>query len=118
MSVRGRSACTAHYPWRALRCPGALRTAFEADGAVPSPLFRRSVAHKRHIGDGRVKALLRTAVGLSVAASLALGVATSPAFGASRTTIDDFMTGLACVESSGRYNALNVVSGSYGKYQI
>jgi len=65
-----------------------------------------------------VKALLRTAVGFSVAASLAFGVAASPALGASRTTIDEFMTGLACVESSGRYDALNVVSGSYGKYQI
>jgi len=70
------------------------------------------------MGDGRVKALLRTAVGFSVAASLTLGVAASPALGARRTTIDDFMTGLACVESGGRYDATNVVSGSYGKYQI
>jgi hypothetical protein len=65
-----------------------------------------------------VKALLRTAVGFSVAAALALGVAASPALGARRTTIDDFMTGLACVESGGRYDALNSASGSYGKYQI
>lgn len=28
------------------------------------------------------------------------------------------MTGLACVESGGRYTARNPVSGSYGKYQI
>jgi len=35
-----------------------------------------------------------------------------------RLTIDDFMTGLACVESGGRYDALNPSSGSYGKYQV
>jgi hypothetical protein len=29
-----------------------------------------------------------------------------------------FMTGLACTESGGRFDALNVKSGSYGKYQI
>jgi hypothetical protein len=45
-------------------------------------------------------------------------VAASPALGARRTTIDDFMTGLACVESGGRYYAVNSFSGSYGKYQI
>jgi hypothetical protein len=32
--------------------------------------------------------------------------------------IEHFMTGLACVESSGRYDAVNPMSGAYGKYQI
>ena len=32
--------------------------------------------------------------------------------------INTFMTGLACVESSGRYEALNPVTHAYGKYQI
>ena len=35
-----------------------------------------------------------------------------------RLTIGQFMTGLACVESSGRYEARNMRSGAYGKYQI
>ncbi|HUG46795.1 MAG TPA: hypothetical protein VMP67_00100 [Candidatus Limnocylindria bacterium] len=33
-------------------------------------------------------------------------------------TIVHFMTGLACVESSGRYTAVNAESGAIGKYQI
>jgi hypothetical protein len=61
---------------------------------------------------GTLRAISLVAV---VATSMALP-ATSLA--ARRVTIDDFMTGLACVESSGRYDALNASSGSYGKYQV
>jgi len=37
---------------------------------------------------------------------------------ASAVTIEEFMTGLACIESSGRYSAVNAESGAIGKYQI
>lgn len=37
---------------------------------------------------------------------------------ASAVTIEQFMTGLACIESSGRYSAVNAESGAIGKYQI
>ena len=37
---------------------------------------------------------------------------------ASHVTIEQFMTGLACIESSGRYSAVNAESGAIGKYQI
>jgi len=33
-------------------------------------------------------------------------------------TIGEFMTGLACVESGGRFEAVNKVTGALGKYQI
>lgn len=33
-------------------------------------------------------------------------------------SIDHFMTGLACIESDGRFTAVNPRSGAYGKYQI
>ncbi len=36
----------------------------------------------------------------------------------SDVTIEHFMTGLACIESSGRYAAVNPDSGAIGKYQI
>lgn len=55
---------------------------------------------------------------LLVVACLALG---TPAVTSARqltVDIDDFMTGLACTESSGRYEALNAFSGAIGKYQI
>jgi hypothetical protein len=35
-----------------------------------------------------------------------------------RIEIDDFMTGIACVESVGRYDAVNRRSGALGKYQF
>lgn len=35
-----------------------------------------------------------------------------------RIEIEHFLTGLACVESGGRYGAVNRQSGAYGKYQI
>lgn len=36
----------------------------------------------------------------------------------SRLSIEQFMTGLACTESHGRFDAENRGSGAYGKYQI
>jgi hypothetical protein len=54
-----------------------------------------------------------------VVACLAIG---SPAVAGARRAatvgIDAFMTGLACTESGGRYDALNRFSGAMGKYQI
>ena len=68
-----------------------------------------------------MRTFLRTAVGICVGLSVALGAFASaplPAAAAQRISIDDFMTGLACTELGGRYTALNTSSGSYGKYQI
>src|SRR4051794_4596334 len=69
----------------------------------------------------RVQPTLRRATVLTIALLLVvimtLAVPTA-ALGAHRMRIDDFMTGLACVESGGRFDALNPSSGSYGKYQV
>lgn len=67
----------------------------------------------------RRRAALATLLALAVVGSgqlvipAAAGPRTEP-----RIAIDDFMTGLACVESGGRYGAENPSSGAYGKYQI
>src|SRR5687767_10092115 len=65
---------------------------------------------------------LRLVAALSLALAL-IGVgdwlpAAGAPRGAPRITIDHFLTGLACVESGGRYAAVNRRSGAYGKYQI
>ena len=59
----------------------------------------------------------RFAAAALVAATLASAIA-SGATAAPRIGIDAFMTGLACVESSGRFTALNQRTGAYGKYQV
>jgi len=59
----------------------------------------------------------RFAVAALVATTLAATIA-SGATAAPRMGIDDFLTGLACVESSGRFTALNERTGAYGKYQV
>jgi hypothetical protein len=48
--------------------------------------------------------------------AIAPGVTARP--GDRRIDIDAFMTGLACIESSGRFTAVNKRSGALGKYQI
>jgi Bacterial SH3 domain len=59
-----------------------------------------------------------------LSASVLLAVSTiaasvgSTALAAQRIGLDDFMTGLACVESSGRFTAFNAASSAYGKYQV
>ena len=62
---------------------------------------------------------MRTTLASSLlVACLALG---TPAVASARqpsVDLGDFMTGLACTESSGRYEALNRFSGAMGKYQI
>ena len=58
---------------------------------------------------------------LVVAAVLALGSAMAGSQGtlaARRIDLHEFMTGLACVESSGKFTAVNERSGAIGKYQI
>ncbi|HUR16151.1 MAG TPA: SH3 domain-containing protein [Candidatus Limnocylindrales bacterium] len=35
-----------------------------------------------------------------------------------KINIDSFLTGLACTESSGRFDAVNQVTGAFGKYQV
>ena len=62
---------------------------------------------------------MRTIIARSLlVACLALG---TPAVASARQPIvdlDAFMTGLACTESGGRYEAMNRFSGAMGKYQI
>lgn len=71
---------------------------------------------------GTVIRLRRAAVLLVVLSVLAAGQAANPAPAEARGDqhigIDHFMTGLACIESSGRFTAVNPKSGAYGKYQI
>ena len=62
---------------------------------------------------------MRTIVVTSLlVASLGLGVPVAAGGRELTVDIDDFMTGLACTESSGRYGVINPISGSLGKYQI
>src|SRR4051795_13014644 len=57
------------------------------------------------------------AVALLLVVTTTLAVPAS-ALGVRRIGIDEFMTGLACVESGGRFNAFNPGSRSYGKFQV
>lgn len=64
----------------------------------------------------------RVRLSLAVLAIAVIGLS-APASGISaterpRVDIDGFMTGLACVESAGRYEARNRLSGALGKYQF
>ena len=65
----------------------------------------------------RVATALLLALCVLVGGQLALPAAAGPRNG-DRITIEQFMTGLACIESSGRFTATNARSGAYGKYQI
>jgi hypothetical protein len=73
-----------------------------------------------------MRSLTRTALISVVSATLlsgVLGAAPAAADHArhtrhSRVDIVSFMTGLACVESGGRFSAENPITGAYGKYQI
>jgi hypothetical protein len=70
----------------------------------------------------RLASYLVPAVVLAVAAAVIIAAQLLP--GApepaddSQVRIEHFMAGLACVESGGRYEAVNPQSGAYGKYQI
>lgn len=65
----------------------------------------------------RAATALLLALCLLVGGQLALPAAAGPR-GRDAITIEQFMTGLACIESSGRFTATNARSGAYGKYQI
>ena len=56
-------------------------------------------------------------VALLLVVTITMAVPAS-ALAARRIGIEDFMTGLACVESGGRFDAFNPSSRSYGKYQV
>jgi hypothetical protein len=63
---------------------------------------------------------LRVSV-LVAACALLIGAqltATVDAAKGGRLSIDEFMAGLACIESSGRFDAVNKSSGAFGKYQV
>ncbi len=71
----------------------------------------------KHIMTGRRASIL--AAGLLAVSTIAVS-STGDAFAAGqrRLTIQEFMTGLACVESKGSFSATNRRSGAIGKYQI
>jgi hypothetical protein len=54
----------------------------------------------------------------AIVAGSVLAVGPVALAGGRHIDINAFMTGLACVESGGRYDARNSYSGAYGKYQI
>jgi hypothetical protein len=64
------------------------------------------------------RALALLVVGSVLATGQAGSAAPAEARGEKHIDIDEFMTGLACIESSGRFRAVNTRSGAYGKYQI
>jgi Bacterial SH3 domain len=55
---------------------------------------------------------------LSLGVVDALAASSTDARGQKAVDLRAFLTGLACTESGGRFDALNEKSGSYGKYQI
>ena len=60
-------------------------------------------------------------IGLAVVLVVSLGVFAPVAVDAGdeqRLNIHTFMTGLACTESGGRFDAVNAHTGAHGKYQI
>ena len=62
---------------------------------------------------------LRAAIIAITAATLTAGILVpSAAAHPEPASLDAFMRALGQVESSGRYDAVNAVSGAYGKYQI
>ena len=62
--------------------------------------------------------LFGAALVVSVASLAAFTVGATDADSDRRVDIDAFMTGLACIESGGRFHARNDRSGAIGKYQI
>src|SRR3954462_1426628 len=82
---------------------------------VVGALLPPAVEEPRVQSTSRPGIILAVALLLVVTTTLAVPAS---ALGVRRIGIDEFMTGLACVESSGRFDALNVSSGSYGKYQV
>jgi hypothetical protein len=63
----------------------------------------------------RFRILLAVVLGAGLVAA---GQSAKPAVAERQIGIEHFMAGLACIESSGRYNAVNRRSGALGKYQI
>jgi hypothetical protein len=77
-------------------------------------------AHRRqrvHLISSRRARVLTAAFAVAVVGLSAPAAGISEA-SRSRLDIDHFMTGLACVESGGRYDALNPRSKALGKYQF
>ncbi|HSH22001.1 MAG TPA: SH3 domain-containing protein [Candidatus Caenarcaniphilales bacterium] len=67
----------------------------------------------------RPGAALAAVLGISLfAAGQIVAPAAAEPRGSGQLSIRQFMTGLACIESGGRYTAVNDRSGAYGKYQI
>ncbi len=95
---------TTGYPLSALWCPGSVA---EHLSVVDEPRTDREL---------RVRS-----IGLTVALIVSIGVFAPVAVDAGaeqRLDIHTFMTGLACTESGGRFDAVNKRTGAYGKYQI
>lgn len=68
-----------------------------------------------------ISARFRIVLAIVLAVSFGAVVQTSRPTAAERSSdisIAHFMTGLACIESSGRYHVVNKSSGAIGKYQI
>ena len=66
----------------------------------------------------RPRAPIRTVLPIALAGALAIFLLPAATAGHAIPGFDRFMNALARVESGGRYDALNPVSGAYGKYQI
>lgn len=65
-----------------------------------------------------IAARFRFLLAVALAASFVVVVQSGRPASARQMNVEQFMTGLACIESSGRYTARNNFSGAYGKYQI
>lgn len=66
-----------------------------------------------------LSARLRVLLAIAIAGGMLFAVyGDRPTVAQRQISIEHFMAGLACVESSGRYNAVNRRSGAIGKYQI
>src|SRR3954462_314797 len=117
------AACVDEYDDSALWCPGTYGGLMSAAGMVPCLPHRRRLESSRL--RTREKRMHRTGfaaaalIAAPVAATIAGGATAAPgATAAQSITLGDFLTGLACTESSGYYTALNERTGAYGKYQV
>jgi hypothetical protein len=68
-----------------------------------------------------MRKLIRSASAVVISTAVAggaLSASASVAVARQHIDLDAFLTGLACVESSGRFEAVNSSTGAYGKYQV
>ena len=68
-----------------------------------------------------MRKLIRTCCAVFMSAAVcgvAFAASAAPAAARQHVDLDSFLTGLACTESGGRFQAVNASTGAFGKYQV